>query len=139
MNITLFTRPKSVLTVGLALLLAFDPNLIFQWTGLVLGDAGTLLGRILGLVYLGIAIELWFVRSNSDLPARNALLLTAVDCSVVALLVQVQLAGLMNVLGWGLIAVYLGSGLGFLWCAMQVARNGAVRESLSLSKRFALF
>lgn len=49
MNITLFTRPKSVLTVGLALLLAFDPNLIFQWTGLVLGDAGTLLGRILGL------------------------------------------------------------------------------------------
>ncbi len=116
MNITLFTRPKSVLTVGLALLLAFDPNLIFQWTGLVLGDAGTLLGRILGLVYLGIAIELWFVRSNSDLPARNALLLTAVDCSVVALLVQVQLAGLMNVLGWGLIAVYLGSGLGFLWC-----------------------
>lgn len=29
MNITLFTRPKSVLTVGLALLLAFDPNLIF--------------------------------------------------------------------------------------------------------------
>lgn len=71
------------------------------------------------------------VRSNSDLPARNALLLTAVDCSVVALLVQVQLAGLMNVLGWGLIAVYLGSGLGFLWCAMQVARNGAVRESLS--------
>lgn len=104
MNITLFTRPKSVLTVGLALLLAFDPNLIFQWTGLVLGDAGTLLGRILGLVYLGIAIELWFVRSNSDLPARNALLLTAVDCSVVALLVQVQLAGLMNVLGWGLIA-----------------------------------
>ena len=131
MNITLFTRPKSVLTVGLALLLAFDPNLIFQWTGLVLGDAGTLLGRILGLVYLGIAIELWFVRSNSDLPARNALLLTAVDCSVVALLVQVQLAGLMNVLGWGLIAVYLGSGLGFLWCAMQDARNGAVRESLS--------
>ena len=113
MNITLFTRPKSVLTVGLALLLAFDPNLIFQWTGLVLGDAGTLLGRILAL------------------PARNALLLTAVDCSVVALLVQVQLAGLMNVLGWGLIAVYLGSGLGFLWCAMQVARNGAVRESLS--------
>ena len=67
MNITLFTRPKSVLTVGLALLLAFDPNLIFQWTGLVLGDAGTLLGRILGLVYLGIAIELWFVRSNSEL------------------------------------------------------------------------
>lgn len=119
MNITLFTRPKSVLTVGLALLLAFDPNLIFQWTGLVLGDAGTLLGRILGLVYLGIAIELWFVRSNSDLPARNALLLTAVDCSVVALLVQVQLAGLMNVLGWGLIAVYLGSGLGFLWCACK--------------------
>lgn len=78
MNITLFTRPKSVLTVGLALLLAFDPNLIFQWTGLVLGDAGTLLGRILGLVYLGIAIELWFVRSNSDLPARNALLLSRV-------------------------------------------------------------
>ena len=77
MNITLFTRPKSVLTVGLALLLAFDPNLIFQWTGLVLGDAGTLLGRILGLVYLGIAIELWFVRSNSDLPARNALLTLA--------------------------------------------------------------
>lgn len=71
MNITLFTRPKSVLTVGLALLLAFDPNLIFQWTGLVLGDAGTLLGRILGLVYLGIAIELWFVRSNSDLPAAQ--------------------------------------------------------------------
>ncbi len=111
--------------------LAFDPNLIFQWTGLVLGDAGTLLGRILGLVYLGIAIELWFVRSNSDLPARNALLLTAVDCSVVALLVQVQLAGLVNVLGWGLIAVYLGSGLGFLWWTMQVARNGVVRESLS--------
>ncbi len=26
MNITLFTRPKSVLTVGLALLLAFDPK-----------------------------------------------------------------------------------------------------------------
>ena len=76
---------------------------------------------------------------NRLMPARNALLLTAVDCSVVALLVQVQLAGLMNVLGWGLIAVYLGSGLGFLWCAMQVARNGAVRESLSLSKRFALF
>ncbi|MDF5996125.1 hypothetical protein P4200_22640 [Pseudomonas aeruginosa] len=63
-----------MLTVGLALLLAFDPNLIFQWTGLVLGDAGTLLGRILGLVYLGIAIELWFVRGNSDLPARSALL-----------------------------------------------------------------
>ncbi|BAN48049.1 hypothetical protein [Metapseudomonas resinovorans] len=131
MNITLFTRPKSVLTVGLALLLAFDPNLIFQWTGLHLGDAGTLLGRILGLVYLGIAIELWFVRGNADLPARNALLLTSVDLAVVALLVQVQFAGQMNALGWGLIAVYLGSGLGFFWCALQVTRNGAARESLS--------
>lgn len=72
MNITLFTRQKSVLTLGLALLLAFDPNLIFQWTGLALGDAGTLLGRILGLVYLGSAIELWFIRSNADLSLRSA-------------------------------------------------------------------
>ncbi|MCY1277492.1 hypothetical protein D9M68_346590 [compost metagenome] len=131
MNITLFTRPKSVLTVGLALLLAFDPNLVFQWTGLVLGDGGSLLGRILGLVYLGIAIDLWFVRSNADLPPRNALLLTAVDFAAVALLVQVQLAGLMNALGWGLIAVYLGSGLGFLWCAMQTANGRLVQEHLS--------
>ena len=56
MNITLFTRPKSVLTVGLALLLAFDPNLIFQWTGLVLGDAGTLLCPNLFLFFLFIAL-----------------------------------------------------------------------------------
>lgn len=119
MSITLYTKPKSVLTLGLGLLLAIDPTLIFRWVELTLGDGGMLLGRLLGVVYLGIGIGLWCIRNEQDLSRRDALVLSGVDVLAACIVVHTQCLGVMNPLGWGLAAIYLGSALGFAWCAAQ--------------------
>lgn len=119
MSITLYTKPKSLLTLGLAVVLAVDPSLIFGFLGLPLGDGGMLLGRLLGLVYLGIGMSLWFIRDKQDLPTRDALVLFVVDLLATGAVVHAQLLGVMNPLGWALAAVFLCSGLGFAWCATR--------------------
>lgn len=123
MNITLYTRPKSILTLGLALLLVVDPSLIFRWAQLSLGDGGLLLGRLLGLVYLGIGLDLWSIRANRDLTRRAAWTLASVDLAAVLVVSHHQLGGMMNALGWALAAIYLGSALGFTWCALQLGQR----------------
>lgn len=113
MNITAFTKPKCLLTVAVALLLLVDPSLIFRWLGMPLGADGMLLGRLLGVAYLGLGLGFWFIRSREDLPRRDALVMFGADLLSAGLITQAILGGAMNPLGWGLAAVYLGSALGF--------------------------
>lgn len=125
MSITFYTKPKSLLTLGLGLLLAIDPTLIFRWVELSMGNDGMLLGRLLGVVYLGIGFGLWCIQSGEDLTRRDALVLSCVDVLAACLVVHAQLNGVMNPLGWGLAAIYLGSALGFAWCAAQYRSKSA--------------
>lgn len=119
MSITIFTKLKCLLTVGVAALLLVDPSLIFRWVELPLGNDGMLLGRLLGAVYLAVGLGFWFIRRLEDLPRRDALLLIGSDLVCTGFIVHAVMAGEMNPLGWGLAAVYLSSALGFSWCASQ--------------------
>lgn len=113
MNITTYTKPKCLLTVAVGLLLLVDPNLLFSLLGMPLGTDGTLLGRLLGVAYIGLGQGFWFIRTCADLPRRDALVMCAADLLSAGLVIQALLSGAMGPLGWALVAVFVGSALGF--------------------------
>jgi nitrate reductase gamma subunit len=120
MNITIFTKPKSILTITLAVLMLLQPNWVFMWFGMILEPAGQVLGRILGAMLLIIGFGLFTIRSNEDLSAKEAGSLAVTDAIAVLITAQATISGVMNPLGWMLVLLYASSGLGFWYCLTRV-------------------
>ena len=74
MSITVFTKPKSILSIVVALVFIFDANLIMQLFGMSLDDAGIMMTRILGGAYLGLGISFWFINGPDDIDKKSAYL-----------------------------------------------------------------
>ena len=95
------------LVFGLFLLLA--PVVLLNLLGSELNDGGTFTAREYGAALIGTLLLTWFARNVKATDARGAILLDLLIYDFIGLVVtsSVVLAGVLNALGWSIVAVYL--------------------------------
>ena len=67
MSITIFTKPKAILSIVVALLFLIDANSVMHLFGMELDGSGQMMARILGGAYLGLGISFWFINGPDDI------------------------------------------------------------------------
>jgi FtsH-binding integral membrane protein len=95
------------LVFGLGFLLV--PATLVSLYDVTLSDEGIFVARLYGTVILGLAVLTWLVRNSGESEARGAIILAQLFIWAAGFVVLVygQLSGLMNVLGWVMIVLFL--------------------------------
>lgn len=95
------------LVFGLFLLLA--PAVLLNLLGTELNDGGTFTAREYGAALVGTLLLTWFAKNVKAADARGAILLDLLVYDLIGLIVtsSVVIAGVLNVLGWSIVVVYL--------------------------------
>ena len=81
-------------------------------------DVGTLyVGQLLGAAFIALTVIVWFARESSDWRLVRAILMGLLIFDVIGVVVSVVavLGGVMNELGWLVVAVLLLPGLGKIY------------------------
>ena len=105
---------KAVVCLGFGILLVFVPGVLMDFLGTSLGPGGTFLGRVYGASLFGTLMLTWFGRNVAESEARRPILLHAFVYDAIGFIVTVLavISGVLNALGWGIVAVYLVIALG---------------------------
>ena len=117
MSITVFTKPKSILSIVVALVFIFDANLIMQLFGMSLDDAGIMMTRILGGAYLGLGISFWFINGPDDIDEKSAYLYGCSEGIASLACLAGTLNGALTAAGWTFVVGYFAFSLCFFWVA----------------------
>ncbi len=106
---------SAVLALGLGIALVLIPEPLVLLYGLTLPPAGIFIARLLGAEFIGYGLLAWFVRDAVDSELRRAILLVifATDAIGFVVALLVQLSGLMNLLGWSIVGIFLLLALGY--------------------------
>ena len=100
---------KAGVCLVFGILLLFTPSVLFALLGGELVGAGVFTAREYGAALIGTLLLTWFAKGVSAHDARRAILLDLLvyDAIGVVITLQVVVSGVLNVLGWGIVAVYL--------------------------------
>jgi hypothetical protein len=120
MQITLFTKPKAIVTLLFAAIFLLDANLILTYFGIELNDGGILVARILGAVYLVLGIEFWMIADKKDISERSAILYSFAEIIAGVICLHAAVSGVMNGLGFLLAVAYALFAGGFYLVAKKV-------------------
>jgi len=103
----LLTKAVVCLLFGLFLLAA--PGVLFGLLGGNLNSVGMLAAREYGAALIGSLLLMWFAKNVTAADARRAILfyLFVYDAIGVIITVAAIISKTLNVLGWGVVAVYL--------------------------------
>jgi hypothetical protein len=112
---------KAVVCLGFAPLFLFLPRQLLGLFGTAFGSAAVLVTREYGAALAGNLMLTWFARKAEESVARRAIILDLFIYDAVAFLATliIQLSGGMNVLGWGVVAIYLFFTIGFGYFLFQ--------------------
>lgn len=93
--------------------------------GAEITDREGLILRSLSASYLGLGVLCWATRGLSDGAARRAIAVGALASWGLSLPLAFvgQLAGLLNTLGWSIVAIQLAFVLGWAWVLCKAARS----------------
>jgi len=102
----LVVKAAVCLVFGVILLAA--PSKLLGLMGVHLGLGGMFPGREYGSALIGALLLMWFARNVTASDARGAILLYLLVYDAIALVVTLQatLSGVLNALGWSIVAVY---------------------------------
>ncbi len=116
---------KAVVCLGFGPLLLFFPEQLLNLLGSSFGPGADLTARLYGATLFGNLSLTWLARNTEDSPARRAISWHLFIYDAIALLVTltIQLSGGLNVLGWGIVAVYLFFTIGFGYFLLPQNRN----------------
>ena len=116
---------KAFVCLIFGVFLLFLPGSLLGMLGASLGPAGTFAAREYGAALFGILILTWFARNTTDSVARRAILLQlfVYDAIGFAVTLLSVISGVLNSLGWGIVAVYLffTFGSGYLLIAKRTS------------------
>ena len=106
---------STVISLGFGVAFVLMPALLASLYGLGLTPAGTVMARLLGVEISGYGLLAWLLRNASDSEARRAILLAffITDATGFVVSLLIQLAGLMNPLGWMIVGIYLFFAISF--------------------------
>ncbi len=95
------------LVFGLFLLLA--PGVLFGILGTNLNNGGAFAAREYGAALIGAMFLTWFAKNVKAGDARNAILLYLFVYDLIGVIItaSVSISGVLNVLGWSIVVVYL--------------------------------
>ncbi len=100
---------KSVICVSFGFLLLVFPGFLLNLMGADLGSGGLFTARLYGAALVGSLLLSWFSRESGQSTALRAIILDFFVYDGVGLIVTLfaVLTGVLNWLGWGIVAVYL--------------------------------
>ncbi len=106
---------KALVCLGFGPLLLFFPGQLLNLLGTSFGQGAALTAREYGAALIGNLLLTWLARNAEDSIARRAIIWNLFIYDAIALVVTliIQLSGNLNVLGWGIVAVYLFFTIGF--------------------------
>ena len=114
---------KAVICISFGFLLLVFPQFLLNLLGTELGAGGLFTAREYGAALIGTLLLTWFARDAGESQARRAIILDLFIYDGIALIVTSYnvLTGVLNWLGWGIVAVYLffTIGFGYLWFAKK--------------------
>lgn len=101
------------LVFGLAILLM--PELLYSIYGLQLNPSGTYPAREYGAAMMGVLMITWFARNARESDALRAIILGLCVYNAIGFVVTLVavISGLMNLLGWSVVVLYLFFAVGF--------------------------
>jgi hypothetical protein len=116
---------KAAVCLFFGTLLLLLPVQLLSILGASLGPAGTFTAREYGAAVIGTLMLTWFARNMGASPARRPILLHLLVYDAIGVVVTLTaiLSGTLNVLAWGIVAVYLffSVGSGYLLIPRRVA------------------
>ena len=110
---------KAVICLAFGFLLLVFPGFLLNLMGADLGPGGLFTAREYGAALAGTLLLTWFAREAGESAARRAIILDLFIYDGIALIVTSYnvFTGVLNWLGWGIVAVYLffTVGYGYFW------------------------
>jgi hypothetical protein len=106
---------KAVVCLAFGVLLVVIPGPLMSLYGVTLDDGGMLMARLYGASLLGNLMLTWFSRNDPGSEALRAAVLGLFVYDAVGLVVALiaMLSGVMNALGWSVVAIYLVFTVGY--------------------------
>jgi len=106
---------KAVVCLGFGPLLLFLPGPLLTLLGSSFGPGAALTAREYGAALIGNLMLTWFARNAEESVVRRAIILDLFVYDAIALVATlvIQLSGGLNLLGWGIVAIYLFFTVGF--------------------------
>jgi len=116
---------KAIVCLGFGPLLLFLPAQLLTLLGTSYGPGAALTAREYGASLIGNLMLTWFARAAEKSIARKAIILDLFVYDAIALIatVIIQLSGGLNLLGWGIVFVYLFFSAGFGYLLIQEVRS----------------
>jgi hypothetical protein len=99
---------KAVVCLVFGVALVFFPRWLLGLMGAPLDAAGTFLARVYGAALFGTLALTWYARGAASSEVRRPILLDLLVYDAIGFVVTTLtvLAGVLNWLGWGIVAVY---------------------------------
>lgn len=112
---------KAIVCLVFGVLLLATPAALLGILGGSLGAAGAFTAREYGAAVIGTLMLTWFARHSVESVARRAILLHLFVYDAIGFVVTllVVVSGVLNALGWGIVAVYLFFTLGSGYLLVQ--------------------
>jgi hypothetical protein len=106
---------KAIVCLGFGPLLLLVPAWLLNLLGTSFGPGAALTAREYGAALIGNLLLTWLARNAEDSVARRAIIWNLFIYDAIALIVtlKIQFSGGLNILGWGIVVVYLFFTLGF--------------------------
>jgi len=100
---------KAIVCLGFGPLLLFVPGWLLNLLGTSFGSGAALTAREYGAALIGNFLLTWLARNAKESTARSAIIwnLFVYDAIALVITLVITLSGGLNILGWGLVAVYL--------------------------------
>lgn len=106
---------KAIVCLCLGIPILIIPDFIYSLFGVSLTAGGVFAAREYGASMMGNLMLTWFARNSQESDARSAIVLALFVYDAIGFVValMVTIAGIMNPLGWMIVALYLLLAIGF--------------------------
>ena len=125
MSYKTLTIVKCLVCLGFGPLLLFFPGQLLGLLGAPFGLGAAITAREYGAALMGNVFLTWFSRNAGPSSTRTAIIIYLFVYDAVALvaITIMQLQGAMNLLGWGIVAVYLFFTVGYGYLLLKQRRS----------------
>ncbi len=121
MKLEMLMIVKAVVALVLGVLLLVAPTFGFSLFGANVTGVGTFPAQEYGAAMLGIALMTWYARRAAESQARRAIVLNLFIYDAIGVVISIIAIskGMFNLLGWGILVIYLffTLGFGYFWLA----------------------